>query len=270
MRHYCTLTDTAYLVRFLALYESMRAHCRPFTLWTLALDDMAAQKLADLDLPGASIIPLPTILDDRLVKARANRSRIEFIWTLKSSFMRIVLGDSGVPGVAHVDADMLFFSDPQPAFDEIGDAPVAVAPHRYSPRCTPRSTTPGVYNGGFVYVARSGLDFLNWWADACIEWCYWRHEPGKYVDQKYLDDAPERWGAHALQHKGAHLGPWNQEQYGYARVHGRIYVDDEPLLWYHFHKGLKPGFVLRPFVEEYIYGGYREALERAERRANRC
>lgn len=256
MRHYCTIADAGYLMRFLALYESMRTHCQPFTLWMLALDG-EAERVA---LPGVNIVPLARVETDRLRQARANRSYVEYVWTLKSSFMRFVLR-SGVDGVAHVDADMLFFSDPSPAFDEIGDAPVAVAPHRYSPRCTPRGTSPGIYNGGFVYVARLGLGFLDWWAGACIEWCYWHHDRGRYVDQKYLDDAPQRWGAHSIRHKGAHLAPWNQEQYGYELRGGQIYVDGSLLLWYHFHKGLEPGFVLHPFVEEFVYGAYREALK---------
>ena len=75
-----------------------------------------------------------------------------------------------------------------------------------------------------------------------------------------LDDAPERWNAHALQHTGAHLAPWNQDQYGYARRDGQIYVDGQPLLWYHFHKGLRPGYVLHPFVKWFVYETYREAL----------
>lgn len=253
MRHYCAITDAGYLTRFHALYASMR-HCRPFTLWMLALDG----EVERVTLPSVNVVPLAVLETDQLRQAKANRSYIEYIWTLKASFMRFVL--RGVDSVAHVDADMMFFGDPSPAFDEIGDAPVAVAPHRYSPRCRPRSESPGIYNGGFVYVARNGWEFLDWWADACVEWCYWRYEDDRYVDQKYLDDAPERWGAHVLRHKGAHLAPWNQEQYGYSKVHRQIYVDSEPLLWYHFHKGLEPGFVLHPFVKEFIYGAYREAL----------
>ena len=258
MRHYCTITDTGYLPKFMALYESMR-HCHLFTLWVLALDEGAEQALEPL--ANVNIVPLVVIEDAALKQAKSNRSRIEYVWTLKSSFMRTIMyNERGINSITHIDADMLFFSDPSPAFDEIRDAPCAVAPHRYSPRCQPRGTSPGVYNGGFVYVARSGMDFLDWWADACIEWCYWHHDQGRYVDQKYLDDAPERWDAHALQHKGAHLGPWNQEQYSYSLINGHIYVDDDPLLWYHFHKGLEPGFVLHPFVEEFIYETYREAL----------
>ena len=260
MIQYCTITDSNYLPRFLALYESMRMHCQPFMLWTLALDRETERALDTLF--NVRIIPLIIVENESLKRAKGNRSHIEYIWTLKASFMRFILrGGDGVDSITHVDADMLFFSNPAPAFDEIGAAPVAVAPHRYSPRCTPRSESPGVYNGGFVYVAKSGMDFLDWWVAVCIEWCYWRYEDGdKYVDQKYLDDAPDRWGAHALRHKGAHLGPWNQEQYSYSLRSGRIYVDDDPLLWYHFHKGLEPGFVFHPFVKEIIYGAYREAL----------
>jgi len=46
-------------------------------------------------------------------------------------------------------------------------------------------------------------------------------------------------------------------------------VDGDELIFYHFHKRLKPGFALDPFVQRHVYGPYRRALARAERRISR-
>jgi len=267
-RHYTTSTDTGYLPRFLALHESMERHCTPYTLWVLALDNKALNVVGAL--PNVSATPLASIENERLLRAKANRTRIEYIWTVKPSFMYdLLLGHPGMPHIAHVGADCYFFNNPEPVFTEIGDAPVGIVPHRFSPECQPLRAHPGLYNGDFIYVSRGagGLAFIRWFASACIEWCYWRHEvyQGRplYVDQKWLNDAPAKWGAHVIQHKGAHLSPWNQRQYHYEWRGKSIYVGGQPLLWYHFHKGLQHGFPrVHPFVERYIYGAYREALRR--------
>ena len=48
--HFCTYFDQNYLVRAVALYESMCAHFRkPFVLWALCMDDAAYDALEALD-----------------------------------------------------------------------------------------------------------------------------------------------------------------------------------------------------------------------------
>lgn len=276
MRHYCTITNEGYLTRFLILHESLEAHCQPYRLWVLTLDD---RSLAVVEtLPNATAVPLAAVETGALRKAKSNRTPIEYVWTVKSSFMCYLLQEYGpiMDGLAWIDADCMFFSDPSPAFAEIGTAPCAVAPHRFSPRCTPTATHPGKHNGGFVYVKNNkrGLAFARWWAAACIKWCHWHHEhkygQDLYVDQKWLDYAPQKWGAHALRHVGAHLAPWSQEGYNYSLRDGRIFVDGVPLLWYHYHKELQHGFPgIKPFVQEHIYDPYRIALGRARAKLGR-
>lgn len=269
MRHYCTITDGDYLARFLILHGSMEAHCGPYHLWALALDGKSSAVIKAL--PNVTVFPLAAVETKALLAAKANRTPLEYIWTAKASFVHhVLLEHPEMSCLTWIDADCMFFSDPEPIFAEIGDAPCAVVPHRFSPRCTPRTTHPGIYNGGFYHVKNNeaGLAFVEWWARSCIKWCFWRHEHkhGRdlYVDQKWLDDALQEWRAHALRHKGAHLAPWSQERYAYSLRGGRIYVDEVPLLWFHYHKGLQHGFPgIKPFVQDHIYEPYRIALGRA-------
>jgi hypothetical protein len=58
----------------------------------------------------------------------------------------------------------------------------------------------------------------RWWEDRCIEWCYARHEDGKFGDQKYLDDWPLRFESdvHVMTDKELLLAPWNATRYPYG------------------------------------------------------
>jgi hypothetical protein len=83
---------------------------------------------------------------------------------------------------------------------------------------------------------------LKWWRDRCIEWCYARHEDGKFGDQKYLDDWLTRFeGVHSLQNLGGGVAPWNLEQYEFVNENGRLKGieltsgNKFDLIFYHFH-----------------------------------
>ena len=63
------------------------------------------------------------------------------------------------------------------------------------------------------------------------------HE-GRFADQKYLDDWPERFAAvHVLKHPGANLAPWNLASHQLTWNDRRqwVEVDGRELLFFHFH-----------------------------------
>jgi hypothetical protein len=132
----------------------------------------------------------------------------------------------------------MFFSDPGPLYAELGDDSVLIVPHRYTADREHWTKTSGVYNVEWLTFRNEerGLTALRWWHDRCIEWCYNRVEDGKFGDQMYLDDWPERFrGVHVLEHPGGGLAPWNVERYRLREENGQVLVDDVPLVFFHFH-----------------------------------
>jgi hypothetical protein len=80
------------------------------------------------------------------------------------------------------------------------------------------------------------LACLGWWRERCLEWCYDRVEQGRFADQKYLDDWPRRFqGTVVLGHKGANVAPWNLATYAIRGSGQGIWVDEDPLIFFHFH-----------------------------------
>jgi hypothetical protein len=179
--------------------------------------------------------------------------------------------------VTYLDADLLFFSDPEPLFAEMGDASVLITPHRFAPEYAHHAAS-GIYNVQFLTFRRDahGTEALQWWHDRCIEWCYNRLEDGKLGDQKYLDDWPERFcGVHVLDHKGGGLAPWNITQYDVRSRRRRVLVDDDELVFFHYHRvklveGGKhqwqpPGYFISAENRQLIYKPYDAALDAAVR-----
>lgn len=263
MREYCAYTDKTYLPQELALHESMEAHCRPYHLWVLALDEDTWTILARLNLPNVTTVHLGAVETSSLRKARTNRTWLEYMWTITPTWMLYVL--HAVEVVAYMDSDCYFFGSPQQVFYEIGDAPLGITPHRF-PDYAKKFEINGLYNVGMVYATRDGLPCIREWADQCLAWCYYRAEDGKYGDQKYLDPWPEKYRAHVIDHTGANLAPWNNEQYPYKIKDGKLRVANLPVLWFHFHRALNPAWPIMPTVRQTLYAEYAKALARANER----
>lgn len=118
--------------------------------------------------------------------------------------------------------------------------------------------------------------------DRCIEWCHDRYEAGRFADQKYLDKWPKLFrGVAVLDHKGANLAPWNLANYRIRATGGRVWVDQQPLVFFHFHRFKRvSNWVYDTNLHEYgvdpsgtvrgkIYGPYIRALHEATRYVSR-
>ncbi len=244
MLNFCTLFDSFYLTRGLAMYQSLEKTCDNFHLYIFAFDDKSFDILNKLKLKYATIIPLKDFESERLLAVKPTRNRAEYCWTCTSSTILYVIEKYNVPSCTYLDADLYFFKNPKVLFDEMGDKSILITEHRYPPKFN-RAASSGIYCVQFVTFVnnKDGLEALRWWRDACIEWCYDRYEDGKFGDQKYLDDWTTRFkGVHVLQHLGGGLALWNIEQYSFIERKGDQItfknIKDQSkfeVVFFHFH-----------------------------------
>ncbi len=263
MRNYCTLFDRNYLQKGVALHESLLKHSsEPFTLYVLAMDDDTAKILEELKLKNVRILPLSVFESAMNMKpVRESRSLVEYFWTCASSLCEYLIRNYEMDQLTYLDSDLFFFNNPQIVFDEIGQRSIAIIPHRFAEKDRNRLEPNGLYNVGWITFRNDidGLACLIGWAALCRDWCYNRHDRGRFGDQAYLDSWPTEFedALCIIQNIGACTAPWNLQQYEVELHHYSFpYVIDlvsvrfppdplkpkqaqcawHPLIFYHFHE----------------------------------
>ncbi len=264
MKYYCTLFDRNYLERGLILYQSIRqrdAECRFFVL---AMDDETFSAIEALAMQVFHIDSLVQMGD-----LKKNHTWQELCWLAASQFMEwIRIPDNAQ--LTYLDADMMFFSDPQIIFDEIGDNSIGIIPHRFTPQNRARLEKNGRFNVSWVTAKNNaiGRECISLWAKQCRDWCYNRHENGKFGDQKYLNEWPELYNGHVceISNPGAGLAPWNLPNY---RIGSGPTVDGKPVIFYHFHEyrdeNLLTYYPLRNEDKTFLYQPYIEEHKKIKR-----
>ncbi len=112
MNYFCTYFDHRYLSRGIALYRSLKEHCPDFKLWVLCLSCECYEILNQLNLDSVCLIPLADIEegDKELLKAKGNRSLIEYYFTLTPSLPLYILNHfSEVDLITYLDSDLFSF-----------------------------------------------------------------------------------------------------------------------------------------------------------------
>jgi hypothetical protein len=230
MEHYVTIFDSLFLPQGLALHRSMERYLGDYILWILCVDDKSHEVLHELELPNVRLLQANRLETEELKRVKPGRSNGEYCWTLTPFAPRFVFEqDPAVERVTYLDADMWFRKHPRAIFRELeaSGKHVLITDHAYAP-VWDQSSISGQYCVQFITFTRHGGERVRkWWEERCIEWCFARVEDGKFGDQRYLDDWPERFPehVHVLANKELALAPWNAERFPYGCA----------VVW-HFHK----------------------------------
>ena len=242
MRPYCTIFNSLYLLRGLALFSSLARHAGDFRLYVFAMDDTTAEILERIGDERLIIVRPAEFEDVDLLAVKSSRTLVEYFWTCTPSIMRYCIRVRGESECTYLDADVWLFADPSPLFDEMGSASILLTEHRYAPRHE-QSALSGRFCVQFLRIRGTpeGLHALQWWRERCLEWCFARRENGRFGDQKYLDDWPTRFqGVHVLSHLGGGVAPWNVGRFHFRRGKSspEISADREQwksVVFFHFH-----------------------------------
>jgi hypothetical protein len=189
-------------------------------------------------LGKVTLIRLADFEDKELLAVKETRSKAEYCWTCTPSLPLYVFKHfSKIDQISYLDADLYFYSSPEPIFAEIKNDSVMIIPHRFVPKRKEYVKTVGFYNVSMVTFRKdkNGMTCLSWWRQKCLEWCYEKYEATRMGDQKYLDQFSKRFEkVHILKHVGAGVGTWNVGQYRVWNNNGHVFINNVPLIFYHF------------------------------------
>jgi hypothetical protein len=283
MNHFCTYCDRNYAARLLCLHDSLLGQGEPFRLYVLCFDAETEAVVQAAGRPGLVPVGLAEVLqaDPDFAAVRGSRSPVEFYFTATPVVVRhCLLREPAAGRMTYLDADLCFFGPVSAIFAEQGDASVGIVPHRFPARLAGLRKT-GTYNVAWVSFRRDpdGLACLEWWRARCLEWCRDCFDGGRYADQGYLNEFPDRFGGvRALDHAGINAAPWNMDGVRVSLADGSVRVNDRPLLFYHFQgiRELLPGWfepgllnyqtTLTAPLRDLVYLPYLEKLVAAEQR----
>lgn len=283
-RYYCTYFDRNYLVKALALYDSLtKIANHEFELHVICLDDFTFTLLNHFHLPELKLMSLSDLerAEPELLAVKNARTLLEYYWTMTPVVAnRILLDHPEIDILTYVDADLYFFDSPEPLFAEMKEGSVLICGHKFSPEVAHVEPTAGTYNVGLVAFRSDpdGLEVLRTWRRQCLEWCAAVYQEGKYGDQLYLNDWPERFKRVVVcETYGAAIGPWNHTKYRFENQNGKALIDGYPLIFYHYHallvfkkKVFMPAvhlvYKIREDVLRICFIPYLEALEAAAAR----
>lgn len=280
---FCVYFDRGFLLKGLALYDSLKKTTPGSELWVLALDTYTEDILKKMNLKNLVVVSLLDFEDRELLSVKASRSVVEYYWTCSPSWPLYILKKRPETRyVVYLDADLYFFKNAMDAVNEIDKKSLLAVEHRFPLGMEGIEKRNGRFNLAFNVFKNNniGMRCLKRWRDQCLDWCYYKPEDGKMGDQGYLNEWPKLYNNELVISKniGLDTAPWNISQYKVSKKNGTVFINNDELVCYHFHQFqiLGPnnfnrvfGYTLSKNVIENIYEPYEIEIRRQYKRVKR-
>lgn len=250
MLSFCTLFDSNYLDKGIALIRSLERVARDYEIYIYAFDQKTYDVLGKMDLYHVDLVLFEDIITDGLKDIREKRTRAEFCWTCTPFIIEYTMERYKVEMCTYIDADLYFYADPNILIDEMFNAQcsVQIVEHRFPRTKTYKAIEQG--SGRFCVEFNTfvndekGRKVLRWWREQCFDCCSSDWNTGSFGDQKYLDVWQEKFGGvNILQDHGGGVAPWNIGRYvmeeieadGHISFRERETGERYRLVFFHFH-----------------------------------
>ena len=239
-RDIITYFDVNFLPRGMALLDSLEKNCDDFTLYILALDDEVVKYFKQLGKKNIQIITLEDYSLYFSIDKSKYKNKKEFYFSLTPAICLYVMRNyKDVDLLVYLDADVYLFNSIEILYAEIGNASIAMCSHRLPWYINLVSKNYGIYNVGVNAFRndKEGIKCLEQWHEDCTTWTTNQvgYSLSFFSDQIWLDKWPKKYkNIKIIDHIGINVAPWNAIQYKYSEQNGNFFVNDKPLVIYHF------------------------------------
>lgn len=250
MLNFCTLFDSNYLDKGIALANSLNRYAKDFCLYIYAFDQKAYDILSLMRIENVKLILFEDIISDELMQIRKQRTRAEFCWTCTPYIVEYTFERYNVNICTYIDADLYFYDNPEILIKEMYEShcSVQIVEHRFP--ATEEYKRDEELSGRYCVEFNTFLNdnkgrmVLKWWREQCFACCTSDWSKGSFGDQKYLDEWQDRFGGiDVLRNHGGGMAPWNIGRYKSMKCEDNSRVkfaeretgEQYQLVFYHFH-----------------------------------
>ncbi len=247
MIHICTYFDYNFLPRGLALYNSIKRFHKEFKYYVLAFDQKTFDYLIDLKEENIIPISFETYNNYFNTSPEKYKDRKQYYFSATPNICLYVFDNyQSVDLLLYLDADVFVFNSLETLYEEVENASIAICSHRFHPLFNFLSKNYGRYNVGVNFFRNSEVGrkcLLEWKAD-CDSW--YPNKPGYplnfFSDQIFLDGWVSKYSEITeIKNIGIDVAPWNMANYRFTVKDSLFYLNDKPLIIFHFSAFKKTG-----------------------------
>jgi hypothetical protein len=214
-----------------------------FELNILCHDNDTYRILKQLDLNELYLIHIEELEEAYpiLKKLKKERSIIEYYFSTTPILPHYLLKTKkDIELITYLDADLFFYNNINPIYDELGNGSIYIIPHRFNLENKENGEkNGGKFNVGMVIFRNDseGLSCLDTWKNQCIENCFLDEENFSSLgDQQYLHEWPNKYSDVVVsQNIGVGAGGWNILDYQFQKRNDIITIDGQILIMLHLN-----------------------------------
>lgn len=240
-----TICSNNYLAQAFTLGDSL-LQSNPDYTFLIGLCDQRNEQVDYSTISKYPIVDVQQIGIDSLDDMASRYNIIELNTSVKPFFFKYLLNTyAHADRVLYIDPDIYVYDSFKLIDDAFDEFAFQLTPHILSPIPLDGKHPGenfflkyGIYNLGFLGLKRTPevMDFLNWWADRLVLFCYKRVKDGLFVDQKWIDFVPVYWkDVKIWDHPGMNMAYWNFHERSLTQRGDQYWVNQSsPLIFFHF------------------------------------